>query len=450
MAGDEIMELVTGTTWNIIKTLFLISFVIFVHEIGHFITAKRFKIKVERFSIGFGPKLVGFKRGETEYVISWLPIFGGYVKMAGENPAERKEEEIDTDLKGQFYSAPVYQRALIAISGPAMNVLFAIVAISFAYMLGMPPRSGTEVGYVKPNSPAEKAGIKPGDKILSIAGYKVRKWDDISENIGINAGKEIDIKLMRNGETITLFATPERMGDVDIGRIGISPPLEPIIGQVAPDSDANKAGFREGDQIVAVNGDKIGHILELLDEIETSRPQDNKVNLTIIRDGNRMELPLKVEFDASGNLTSLGGISFGKIVRLNPISAFGVGTFETFQIGGKVFQFLKRLILRDIPVKYVSGPVGIVQITMSAVRTGISGILWFAGFLSVNLGVINLLPIFITDGGVLLFLVIEKLRGKPMTVKRQILVQQIGLGVIITLFLLVTYNDVLRLIRGSL
>lgn len=430
---------------RILIALILLGIIVLVHELGHFITAKKVGVKVERFSIGFGPKLVGLRRGETEYRISWLPILGGYVKMAGENPAEgRKEEE------GQFPSAPVSHRALIAIAGSAMNVAFAIVAIACAYMVGLPPRLGTEIGYVEPDSPASKAKIIPGDKFLSVGGYKVKNWDDIREGISINPDREIEIVLLRNeSDKITVRVVPERIEGTEFGKIGISPPLDPVISEVAPNSAAAKAGFRPGDIIQAVNRNRVNHIVQLSEEIQKIKAQKKSVFLTVNRNGSMINIPLAIEFDETGQVKSLGGLSFGKLVRLNPVAAFGAGVSETLQTGKKIFQFLKRMIVRDVPAKYVTGPVGIVQVTMSVVGTGIAGTLWFTGFLSVNLGIINLLPLFITDGGLLVFLLIEKLRRKPMSLERQILVQQVGVGFIIVIFLLVTYNDILRLVRGT-
>ncbi len=243
--------------------------------------------------------------------------------------------------------------------------------------------------------------------------------------------------------------TPKRIEGTDIGKIGISPILEPIVGEIARGSEAEHIGLQKGDIIKAVNGKKIDHIMELVNELENAKEQDQKVMLNIERAGEEIDLPIKIKLDENGQIISLDGLSFGKIERMNPIKAFATAIPETYQLGSKVFQFLKRLIARDVPAKYVAGPVGIVQITMSVVKTGFSGILWFTGFLSVNLGIVNLLPLFITDGGVLVFLLLEKFRGKPLALKRQILVQQIGIGFIILLFLLITYNDVLRLIKSS-
>jgi regulator of sigma E protease len=436
---------VVNIVWDIIKTLLIVDIMIFVHELGHFLAAKKSGIKVLRFAIGFGPKLVGFTKGDTEYCILLLP-FGGYVKMAGENPAE----EIPEDTKGLYTSATVSQRALVAFSGPGMNVIFAVIAIALAYMVGLSPRPGTEIGYVSPNSPAAKAGIIPGDKILSIEGYKTKNWDDIRESVGVNPEKQLEITLLRNGtETVTTQITPERVEGTEFGKIGVSPPMVPVIAEVTPGSAADFAGFKTNDDILTVNNKQITHAIELVDEIEKVKNKQKLIGLTVARDGSIVDIKLKLDFDESGQLKTLNGISFGKLVRLNPISAFGAAIPETIETGGKIFQFLKKLIVRDVSAKYVAGPVGIVQVTMTAVKTGLAGMLWFTGFLSINLGVINLLPLFITDGWVLLMLLIEKLRGKALSMQRQALIQQVGIGFFILLFLLVTYNDILRLFTNS-
>jgi len=436
---------VVNIVWDIIKTLLIVDIMIFVHELGHFLAAKKSGIKVLRFAIGFGPKLVGFTKGDTEYCILLLP-FGGYVKMAGENPAE----EIPEDTKGLYTSATVSQRALVAFSGPGMNVIFAVIAIALAYMVGLSPRPGTEIGYVSPNSPAAKAGIIPGDKILSIEGYKTKNWDDIRESVGVNPEKQLEITLLRNGtETVTTQITPERVEGTEFGKIGVSPPMAPVIAEVKPGSAADFAGFKTNDDILTVNNKQITHAIELVDEIEKAKNKQKSIGLTVTRDGSIVDIKLKLDFDESGQLKTLNGISFGKLVRLNPISAFGAAIPETIETGGKIFQFLKKLIVRDVSAKYVAGPVGIVQVTMTAVKTGLAGMLWFTGFLSINLGVINLLPLFITDGWVLLMLLIEKLRGKALSMQRQALIQQVGIGFFILLFLLVTYNDILRLFTNS-
>ena len=511
------MYSVISVVWVILRALPVLGIIIFVHELGHFLAAKRLGIKVEKFSIGFGPKLIGFKRGDTEYRISWLLIIGGYVKMAGEHPAEEPKEE-----EGQFLSAPVSHRATVAVAGPGMNMILAVFAVALAYMIGMPshlvPRLDTTIGYVEPDSPASEAGIVPGDEILSVDGYKVGAWGDIQENVAINPDEEIEIILLRNeSEEIGLRVIPERVEglafsvdsdfqgeldnstisedlrqefennrvslspdaivlieetsntwlitdkdkqypvrkemdglnvyrETDFGMIGVSPTVKPIVGSVEGGSVAAEAGFRPDDIIETINHNKVGHIMEFFNELQNVSGES--VVSTVRRDENIIEMTLPLEFDEDGQLISLGGLSFGRIVRLNPVSAFRVAVPETVRMGGKIFQLLKRMIIRDVPMKYIAGPIGIVQLTMAVMKTGLGGTLHFAGMLSVNLGIINLLPLFITDGGMIFFLIVEKLRGKRMSYKKQLIIQQVGVGFIILLFLFITYNDILRLISS--
>jgi len=530
------MYYIINILWDLIRTLLIVGIIIFFHELGHFLAAKKLGITVERFSIGFGPKLTGFMRGGTEYRISWFPVFGGYVKMLGENPnerpdkgAEETEEELKEPEEGRFDLAPVSHRAIIAASGSVMNVIFAVFAIALAYMIGMPaamaPNQDTTIGYVRPHSPASKAGIMPGDKILSISGYKIRVWTDIRENVAISPDKELEMVVLRNGsEEISLHATPERLVylfsidrsmfqtdpdsgilsetvrqefrrkglllsqnaavrveepdgrqlivdedneegneyeylikeeedklgiyvETQFGWLGVAAAGKPVIGSVERDSPADKAGFQPDDVIVAFNHNRIGHVIEFDEQLYNVT--DKTITLTVRREEDTIEMPLELKYNEDGQLISLGGISFGKLVRLNPISALARAVPETVRLGGKIFQFLKRLIIGDISRKWVAGPIGIVQITMLMLRTGVASTIHFAGMLSINLGIVNLLPLFITDGAMIIFLIVEGLRGKPMKRKRQMMIQQVGFAFIIILFLLITYNDIARLITGS-
>ena len=534
------MYSIISVLWSLIRTFLIVGIIIFFHELGHFLAAKKLGITVERFSIGFGPRLTGFTRGGTEYRISWIPIFGGYVKMLGENPnerpvegAEETEEELKEPEAGRFDLAPVHHRAIVAASGSVMNVIFAVFAIALAYMIGMPsymaPNEDTTIGYVRPHSPASRAGMIPGDKLLSISGYKVRVWTDISENVAISPDKELEMVVLRNGsEEITLRATPERLvrlfgidrlkfqSDLDSGIIsenlrqelarkglpisqnamvrieepdgrqlivdedneedneennkyeylvkeeedklgiyvetkygllGVAAAGRPVIGSVEGDSPADKAGFQPDDVIVAVNQVRIEHSIEF--EEQLGDITDKAITLTVERGENTIVMPLELEYNEDGRLISLGGISFGKLVRLNPISALIKAVPETVRLGGKIFQFLKRLIIGDISRKWVAGPIGIVQITMLMLKTGVASTIHFAGMLSINLGIVNMLPLIITDGAMIVFLIVEGLRGKPMKRKRQMMIQQVGLVFIVLLFVFLLYNDIARWITGS-
>jgi len=601
-----------GFAINIFWTLTVVGVIIFFHELGHFLAAKKVGIKVEKFSIGFGPKMVGFTRGDTEYRISWLPIFGGYVKMFGENPAEGSDsEKAESEAQeGRFDLAPVSHRAIVAASGPGMNMVLAVFAIAFSYMVGVPADLDTTIGYVEPDSPASKAGIMQRDKILSIDGYKVRTWGDVQENVMTRPNEEIEITLLRNeNEEITLRATPEhrefliisidldlqtqldngnipeflrqelesnsipltpnaavsiekagsrwlisdgdrnysvrreegklaiyqetepgktelvfstdpdlsqrldnkiipedlkrKFQDIDaalspdatilveeasnrwlitdrvnrgvlrwlmpskdrkypvrkeenrlniyletgLGMIGVAQGTKPIIKKVERGSAAAEAGFRLGDIIQAVDHNKVLYTADFFKELQDTSGES--VILTVRRDENTIEIPISLEFDEDGRLVGFGGLSFDEIVHQDPFTAFSMAVPETIRMGGKIFQYLKKLIIGDVSPKFLAGPVGITQLALAVVKTGVASTLRFTGFLSVNLGIVNLLPLFITDGAMIIFLVIEKLRGRAMNRKRQLLVQQVGLAFIILLFLLVTYNDIIRWISGS-
>jgi membrane-associated protease RseP (regulator of RpoE activity) len=601
-----------GFVVSMFWTLIVVGVIIFFHELGHFLGCKKVGIKVERFSIGFGPKMVGFTRGDTEYRISWLPMFGGYVKMLGENPAERPDEGTTGSEEGRFDLAPVSHRVIVAASGPGMNMILAVFAFALAFMVGVPADPDTTIGYVKPDSPASKAGIMRGDKILSVDGYRVKAWGDIQENVITNPDKEIEITLLRDeNEEITVRATPEHrefliisvnldlqselddntisedlkrefesnnillspdafvsteeagnrwlitdgdrkypvrkeenrlqiyqetepgkielafnihldaQSDSDLdnriipeglrqefensnatlppdasvlveetgsrwlitdrgkrrllkrlipgkdrrypirkeenrlnvyylepefGMIGVIPGIKPIIRRVKQGSVVAEAGLRVGDVVEGVDHNEVLYTVDLSEELQDASGES--VTLTVRRNESTIDILVPLEFNEDAQLTSFEGLSFDEVVRRNPIAAFGMAIPETIRMGGKIFQYLKKLIIGDVSPRFLAGPLGITQLAMAVVKTGVASTLRFAGFLSVNLGIVNLLPLFITDGALIVFLIVEKLRGKAMTRKRQLIIQQVGVGFIIFLFLFLTYNDILRWISG--
>jgi len=506
---------------GIIIAIIALGFIIFVHELGHFIAAKRSRIRVERFSIGFGPKLVGFNWGGTEYRISILP-FGGYVKMAGENPSEGI-----TGAPDEFASAPVEKRIFVAGSGPIMNFILGIIVFSILYMIGVPIRQSdktTEIGYVVEGEPASSSGIKPGDRFISIDGRKVENFDDIRIWISTHPNKEMDILLLRDGKklNITVQSQSEKIKGIgEVGMIGISPPMNVEIGDIS-DSFPENEDVKLGDIVQTINGKPVRHLMDILTEIEQSSGEE--IHLQLIRGDtvHTVNIPAAIEImvvdvqhnsqaEKAGipkneiiqsingkpiksykdieqearknpgqpiNLTFksgkefnlipefnddefvkfglilknyIGGIYFTEHVDLqkyNFITAWGKGAQKSFSVIVEVFTILKQLIFRDISPKYISGPVGIIQITASVVKTGASGMLYIIGFISVNLAIVNLLPIPIADGGQILLFGLEKLRGKPLSQRKQIIIQQVGIGLLIFLFMLITWNDVLRIFSG--
>lgn len=255
-----------GSINGIILAIFTLGFLIFIHELGHFLAARRCGIRVDKFSIGFGPKLIGFKRGDTDYCISLIP-FGGFVKMPGENPEER------TGAPDEFPSAPVGHRIFVAIAGPAMNVAFGIIVFSLIYLFsGEYVRKSletTQIGHIVDGSPAQAARLQPGDKLISINGKRLKDWRDLRMVVAINPDEELDIEIIRNGQEQTLYNVKTDTKEVKarkIGQLGVSPKQEVLISHVDADSWAEKSGLKTGDLIDKVNNKTIYTYTDL-DEI---------------------------------------------------------------------------------------------------------------------------------------------------------------------------------------
>ncbi len=345
--------------------LIALGILIFVHEFGHFLVARRLGVGVTKFSFGFGPKIFGVTRGETEYLVSAIPL-GGYVKLVGENEGE----EIPPALaQRSFHDKPVWVRMAVVGAGPAGNLLFAVLVFWVVFLIGVPTLT-TRVGEVVAGSPAERAGIRAQDLVVRIGDREVSTWDDLALGIrGSGAGRELPLTVRRDGKEIRIVVVPE----VAEGR----------------------SAFGES----------------------TAEPK-------------------------------IGIISGREVVtrRYDPASALVRGVGETGRLISLTAQAVVKLVLRVIPADTVGGPLLIAQIAGDQARQGVSPFVHLLGLLSVNLGILNLLPIPILDGGHLLFFTIEGLRRKPLSPQARALAQQVGLAVILMLTALVFYNDITRLI----
>lgn len=354
---------------------FVVSFVvvlgllIFVHELGHFLFAKLFRVKVLKFSLGFGPKVVGKQHGDTEYLISAFPL-GGYVKMLGENPVDEVPEE---ESAGSFAKKPVWKRFIIVAGGPVFNLLFAMLVFCFIFAYaGIPkPVDTTQIASVSPDSPAATAGLKAGDIVTAINGNKIEHWDTISELIMASNGQPVTITVRRGEETLELTGTPK--------------------------SQETKNLF----------GEKVG----------------TRYMLGISRSDETV---------------------FEKVSLIDALIA-GVnqtGAFIYLTVMGIV-----KIIQKVVPASELGGPIFIAQIAGKQLEAGWLNLLNFMGLLSVNLGILNLFPIPILDGGHLVFYSVEAIRKKPLTQKTQEVWQQVGLVILGSLMLFIFYNDLARIFR---
>jgi regulator of sigma E protease len=435
---------------TIVAFILVLGVLIFIHELGHFMVAKWVGVRVEKFSLGFGPKLLGFKRKETEYLISLLPL-GGYVKLSGESP----EEELRND-PSEFASRSVGDRARIVIAGPVMNLLLALLLFPVVFMIGtevpgylkQPPI----LGYVEADSPGAEAGFKPGDTIERVDGTAISAWGDLDNIIMTNPGITMTVSFLRDGAFMETTLTPHTNEAYGTGYAGLVYQIEPGIGGLTPGYPAEIAGLKLGDRIVSIEGTPVQHwnqIPQLIAEYE-----DKEIAFTVQRGEERQTFFIKPRAEeVNGQTRHYIGIS---PLMETVIEQYGVfeslkkGTVKFGEMTVMTFYVLKRLVTRKLSMKTLGGPIMIAQITGQAAKSGVSNLLLFMAFLSLNLGILNLLPIPVLDGGHIAFLFIEFVRGKPLGVKKMEIAQQIGLVILILLMIVVTYNDLQRIIPWNI
>lgn len=343
---------------TIIAFIFVFSILIFFHEFGHFVAAKLFGVKVYKFAFGFGPRILGFTKNQTEYIVSLIPL-GGYVKMAGEmGQEEDKETSVGVPEEQRFDNKSLGIRALIVALGPFMNIVTAIVIFSLIFFVDGVPVVTNYISVVVENGSAEQAGILSGDKIIAIDSIKMENPDRIADIISKSSGKELQITLDRGGENIDVFVIPEYDDNYKKGLIGIT-------------------------------------------------------------------------FEIS-------------IEKVNIFSAFSKGLFATGNIIKLIFSNTIEMITGKVPLE-IAGPLGIAQMTGEVAKLGFFSLLYFTAILSIFIGLFNLLPIPILDGGHIIILVIEKLRGKPLEAEKIRFVYLIGISVMVIIFIIATYKDILRI-----
>jgi len=431
---------------TLISFLIVLGILIFVHELGHFLIAKKSGVGVLKFSLGFGPKLIGFKKGETEYLISALPL-GGYVKMIGEEPGEGVKEE---DKNKSFANKPVSSRAGIVFAGPVMNILLALLLFPVIYMLGIhvPEYMDKQpvVGYVLKDSAAEKAGLKAGDIILAIDGRDIKTWETFESLIISNPDRKLRIDIKRVDNIIQKELTPIPSQHNGGGISGILPPMNPIIGGVVSGLPAEKGGLKTDDVILSVDGIQITHWAELQDAIQNSEGKEKW--LTVKRGEETLNLSVKPKLNKETKIYVIGiSPKQGFVAKKYSFpNAVITGTKKMAEMTVFTFVIIKKLFVGEVSIKTLGGPLMIAQVAGQAAESGLTAFLSLMAMLSLQLGILNLLPIPVLDGGYLLFFGIEKLRGKPMQEKTMGIAQQVGMVLLILLMVFVTYNDILRFV----
>jgi regulator of sigma E protease len=428
---------------TILSFVIVLGVLIFIHELGHFSVAKFVGVGVEKFSLGFGPKIFGFTRGETEYRVSILPL-GGYVKMTGESVDEEVSEE---DKEKSFTHKSISRRAAIVVAGPIMNLVLAFALLPIIYMIGVSVPayldSPAQIGYVTQGEAANKAGIQKGDIVEFVNGDRIKKWEDLITITALSPDRELAIKYMRNGNLIETTITPEgSKSGAGIG--GFFPPMAPRVATVSKGYPAEEVGIKGGDLILSIGGVEITHWAELEGMVSKSK---EPLAVVVDRDGARHEFEITPQYNEERDLHLIGVTRSEEMVqkRYGLFKSIGQGFKSAFDMTIKLFEIIKGLIVGEYSLKTLGGPIMIAQVAGQAAESGIVELIGLMAFLSLQLGIINLFPIPVLDGGHLVFFGIEFVRGKPLSDRIIGVTQQIGIALLITLMVLVTYNDIFRI-----
>jgi len=423
----------------------LLGVMILVHELGHFWAALSVGIRVETFSIGFGPRLFGFRRGETDFRVSAIP-FGGYVRMFGEQPGE--------DTAGDprsFQSKARWQRAIVIIAGPLMNVLLAIGLVTGLYMYGFPkesPSTEAVLSSLAPGSPAEVAGLRAGDRIVQIGDKRNPSWQDVLTEEALNANHSLPVHVQRGGQELRFNVTPRMDAKEGIGVAGWRGDVQ--VAEVSKGSPANRAGLKPGDLFIDVNGQPVESVYTVQQAI--SHSNGKPVELTLMRNNQVQTISVKPEASHNSRLPWRIGIAFRmpiQVVKLPLVPAMAESLRFNRQNATMIFQVLRSIVAHRVSPKTLSGPIGIAQLSNEAAQEGPSSFLGLMAVVSLNLAIFNLLPIPILDGGTLLLLVIEMLLQREMSIQVKETVFKLGFVFLMMVVVFVIYNDISRILTRS-
>jgi regulator of sigma E protease len=430
---------------------FVLGVLVFVHELGHFLAAKRVGIRVLKFQLGFNPTVISFRRGDTEYSIGALPL-GGYVKMAGESP-----EDIERDDHGrvvrrsdEFLSKSKWQRFQVLIMGPTMNIALAFVLSAIVLYQGaevafyedQPPVAGV----VLPDSPAAKAGVKTGDRFMSVADHKVDTWEQFFLAIASRPNREVPLRIMRNGEEITLTATPvvnSAQTRFEIADIGVLPDVHPLVQSVSPGQRAEKAGIKPGDVVLTIDGKPITFSGHLRDAI--AKHPEQPITLTILRDGHEQQIVATPQKSGSIGLLGIGIADATKSIKPGVLEAIAMSGRKNVEYGSLIFQTVWGLLTRETSPKQLMGPVAIAQLSGESAQLGWIALFSLMAMISLNLGIVNLLPIPVLDGGHIFIMALEGIARRDFSIRVKEKMLLAGFVVLMMLMVTVIYNDLTRI-----
>ncbi len=427
--------------------LVLIGVMIIIHELGHYWAARWFDIRVDTFSVGFGPRLFGFKKGETDFRVAWIP-FGGYVRMAGEQATD------EMDPRG-FLSKPRWQRLIVVFAGPAMNMILAVALLAGLFMVRYPKLASAEgpaaIGFVKPDSPAAKAGIKAGDVIVQVDSEANPTWEDVILKEVVSPGRAMNVVLDRNGHRLPISVTPELDPKAGVGLAGWAERTDVEVGGLVAGMDAIKQGLAKGDQLLAINGKPIHTVYSIHEELKTSNGKP--IELRYRRGSQQSTVTIQPSYSdqMGGGGRWLIGVELAPRVvytKLGPIPAVRESVKQNLKGATLIYQFLQAMLERRSSPKSLEGPIRIAQLSGQAAREGPTSFINLMATVSLNLAIFNLLPIPILDGGVILLLLIEMFMRRDLSLTFKDTIFKLGFVFLMMIVVFVLYNDISKLLPG--
>jgi regulator of sigma E protease len=429
---------------TVLAFVFVLGVLIFVHELGHFLAAKRVGIRVLKFQLGFNPTIVSVRRGETEYGIGALPL-GGYVKMAGESAEEER-----TGRPDEFLSKSKWQRFQVLVMGPVMNIVLAFALTALVLFQGadvpiyedQPPVVGTVIH----GSVAEKADVRTGDLIVSVAGHHVSTWEQFLVAIGSRPDRETPVEIERHGRRLPKVVTPTsqpNQSHFEIGDMGVLPDVHPHLLQISSGEPAEKAGLQSGDVVLAVDGEPINFSVQLRDAI--AKHPEIPMRITIERNGVRQDITVAPARSAGIGRLGVGISDAIKSFKPGAVEAVRMSVGRNVEATRLIFQTLWGLVTRETSAKQLMGPVAIAQLSGESAQLGWMALFSLMASLSLNLGLLNLMPIPVLDGGHIFIMALEGVARRDFSIRVKEKMLLAGFVVLMMLMVTVIYNDLTRI-----
>ena len=430
-----------GTTLGtLLAFLIVFGILVFVHELGHFFMAKLVGVRVEVFSWGYGKRLFGFKKGETDYRVSLVPM-GGFVKFSGEEAFDQEKELDPRD----FMAKKRWQRFLVLVMGSVMNILLALVLVSIIGMVGVTDiehqRQKPVIGWIEPGSPAEQANLRVGDEILSINKRKTKTWSDVDIAVGTRPRRLVTVEVRRDEEILYIPLMTESKTRYDRGEAGFFGKILNQVIEVTPQYPAEKAGLKLGDVILAVNGEPV-YYHQFTNVIEKN--PEKELEFLVDREGKTLILHVTPRLEDEVGIIGLTTFVKSVFKRYGFFSAIARSVRENKRLAFVLVNFLRDLIVGEASAQQVGGPIEIAKWSFVFFRAGLLALMSFIAFISLQLGIINLFPIPVLDGGQIFILGLEGLFRRDFSIKVKQVLMTIGFAMFIVLLILVVLNDIAR------